>query len=137
MAATGESVLLPSSRNMLGHIIAVVAVLLVIVQIILFFTNRWTRMENDLLFGGYRVAFSMNPLLIWIPVWNLLLTGIWWRTCRKEAPRLHWILLIGSFVVGWAMVGWGASIDPPASYDVLPKGERLPRLEYPIPGRLF
>jgi hypothetical protein len=113
-----------SSRWMLGKIIVIVSGLLMLLQIILFFSSRWTRMESENLMGDTVVKISLNPLLVWLPVWNGFLAGIWWWNCRKEAGKRDLLALVIWLLTASLFVGIAVSMSPPSSYVIQRSGPR-------------
>ncbi|MBK9450376.1 MAG: hypothetical protein IPN95_13400 [Bacteroidetes bacterium] len=123
-----------SSRWMLGKVIVVVSGLLTLLQIVLFFVSRWTRMESENLMGDTVVRITLNPLLIWLPVWNGIIAGIWWWNCRKGAAKKEFIALVTCLMIALALVIVSISMHVPSSYTIQRPGERnlynqFPRLD--------
>ncbi len=120
-----------SSRAMLGYVIVVVSALLAILQVILFFSSRWMRMESYNLFGDIVVKTTINPLLIWLPAWNAVLTAIWWSSCRKLGTSIQRIGLVVSMLLAVTFFSIAVSLESPPTFVIQRAGDQNLRMDSP------
>ncbi|MFN8397831.1 MAG: hypothetical protein U0176_24645 [Bacteroidia bacterium] len=104
-----------AGKQMLAHLLVVVAALVAVVQIVIFFAQRWQSISESDFFGHYYERIFLNPLIIWCPLWILILFGIWLWNGRRFRIRFHLPTLIISLLVASAFTAWGLALDPPIS----------------------
>ena len=120
-----------SSRAMLGYVIVVVSGSLAVLQVILFFCNRWMRMESDNLFGDIVVKTTINPLLIWLPAWNVILAAIWWSSCRNLGTSIQRIGLVVSMLLAVTFFSISVSLKSPPTFVIQRAGDQNLRMDSP------
>lgn len=103
-----------TSQDMLGGLIAIVSPILIVIQIVLFFTVRWMAMQFVLYPSGTGVDWSINPWIVWLPVFVLSLAVVQFMLNRKSrVPKLHKRVVWGSLAVGIIVAAIGLSLTPP------------------------
>lgn len=119
-----------AGKQMLAHLLVVVAALIAIIQIVIFFAKRWEYVDEFDFFGNAYAEAHLNPLIIWCPLWILVLFGTWLWNGRRFRIPFHFPTLMVSVLVAIAVTVWGWSLDAPPTKGMKSNGIDLD----PYPG---
>ncbi len=113
----------PSSKEMLGYLIAIACGIFAAIQLVIFLFFRWYRVDFTNIFGGRGYNWTLNPWIFLLAVGIVFMASAWWRVCRKIGTATQKWLLAVCLGVSISIVVIGLCLSPPASY--IPEHEPL------------
>lgn len=103
----------PKSRRTLGYILLIASGFLVGLQIVILLSSPWVQsVTYDGWFGPKR-EWTLNPLIIWLPIYTSVFTVIWISACFKTAEKKMRFLLLSFLICSVVFTVVGFSLSPP------------------------